>query len=367
MKRCSRAIGALWVLGAVLAFAAVAFPEVVVATDERRDATVPPAASAPSLPDSAAARHYLATIRPAADLQGLLDRTVRDVGRQDPRFLESSPRIAVIDLTFETGPRLAQVRGDAPVYPASVIKFVYLMAAYAWQEQGRLRIDPALDADLRASIHQSSNRATQKVFSRLTGTEPGAELAPKEYAEFRERRLAVERWLESMGIDDLHAVNPTYDGGGDLFGRDQQFLRDRTVPGGLAVQGNQYSNRTSMTATGTVRLLALLATDRALTPEDSAIVRQRMRRDVREQPHLLHRIAGGAAASAGTEVYAKSGTWGPIYADAGIVRHGDGRQFAIAVFTDASPPYRGDAIAQITRRIAAELFAAPGAGQGDPS
>ena len=59
--------------------------------------------------------------------------------------------------------------------------------------------------------------------------------------------------------------------------------------------------------------------DRALTPEDSATVRRRMKRDPKQQPHLARRIAGGAARIPGLEVYAKSGTWGPDYADAGIV------------------------------------------------
>ena len=42
--------------------------------------------------------------------------------------------------------------------------------------------------------------------------------------DFRDRRLRVDAWLRTLGIDDLHCVNPTYDGGGDLFGRDVQFL-----------------------------------------------------------------------------------------------------------------------------------------------
>jgi len=205
------------------------------------------------------------------------------------------------------------------------------------------------------------------VFARLTGTEPGPELDAKDYAVFRERRLLVKQWLESMGITDLHTVNPTYDGNGDLFGRDQQFLRDRSVAGGLPAAGGLYGNRTAMTATGTAKLLALLATDRALTPDDSATVRRRMRRDVREQPHLVHRIAGGASSIPGAEVYSKSGTWGPIYADAGIVRSAAGREFAIAVFTDASPPYRGDAIALLTRRLATQLFVQSPARNGGSS
>jgi hypothetical protein len=112
-----------------------------------------------------------------------------------------------------------------------------------------------------------------------------------------------------------------------------------------------------MTANGTVRLLALLATDRALSAEDSATVRRRMRRDPVERPHLIHRIAGGAARLPGLEVYAKSGTWGPIYADAGIVRQLDtGRQIVIAVFTEATPIYHGDFIADLTERVARHLL-----------
>jgi hypothetical protein len=40
---------------------------------------------------------------------------------------------------------LAQRHGEAPIYPASVIKFVYLMAAYARQEEGSFQIDPETD------------------------------------------------------------------------------------------------------------------------------------------------------------------------------------------------------------------------------
>jgi D-alanyl-D-alanine carboxypeptidase len=72
--------------------------------------------------------------------------------------------------------------------------------------------------------------------------------------------------------------------------------------------------------------------------------------------YLRHRIAGGAARLPGLQVYAKSGTWGPIYADAGIVRDAAGRQFALAVFTAGSPPYRGDVIAALTYEAARHML-----------
>jgi beta-lactamase class A len=302
------------------------------------------------------ARDYLGTIRPDPELQAFLDRVTDARLATDPALRRADLRVALLDLSHSGGPRLAQRDGNLPIYPASVIKFVYLMAAYAWQEQGKRTIDPAIDEQLSLMIRQSSNAATQRVFAHLTATEPGPELDAAEYAIFRSRRMTVDEWLRSLGVVGLHCVNPTYDGDGDLYGRDVQFLRDGSVAGGPPRRGDSFRNRNAMTAVGTVQLLALLATDRALTQADSSAVRLRMRRDPNEQPHLRNRIAGGAARIPGLEVFAKSGTWGPIYADAGIVRDPTGRQFAIAVFTEDTPPYRGDFIADLTYQAARHLL-----------
>src|SRR5262249_11574529 len=157
-------------------------------------------------------------------------------------------------------PQVAHFNGDTPVYPASVIKFVYLMAAYAWQEEGRLTIDEDLDRQLAHMMFESSNEATQRVFARLTGTEPGPELSPGAYAVYGERRQVVQRWLDGLGVLGVHCVNPTYDGAGDLAGRDRQFVGDHTVDGGLRSVDGAFPNRNAMTAVGTAKLLTLLAT-----------------------------------------------------------------------------------------------------------
>ena len=313
------------------------------------------------------ARDYLGSIRPSPELQKFLDHSIDELMATDPKLRHTNLRIALLDMSHGDPPLLAQYHGETPVYPASVVKFVYLMAAYAWQEQGKLQIDGELDDQLTHMIYESSNQATQRVFARVTETEPGPDLPPDAYRVFRERRLSVKRWLQTLGIDDLHCVNPTYDGDGDLVGRDKQFLKDRSVEGGLPSKGDEFPNRQAMTAVGTAKLLALLATDRALSAQSSAIVRRRMRRDPTEQPHLVHRIAGGAAGLPDLEVYSKSGTWGPIYADAGIIRRGSGAQFILVVFTDSNPPYRGDFIAELTHRCAVHLLAEPGGRSAPPS
>jgi beta-lactamase class A len=311
-------------------------------------------------PEGTDSKRFLMSIRSSDALQGFLDAAIEDLLAQDPALRQQVLRVSLIDLPVRGAaggaPDLAQRNGDSPVYPASVVKFVYLMAAFAWRDRGILEIDPAFDRQLRAMTYASSNRASQVVLRRLTDTEAGPRLAPAEYADFRERRLRVKRWLQELGIDDLHTVHPSYDGDGDLSGRDLQFLEDASVPGSLPDQTGPYRNRQAMTANGTARLLALLASDLALSPESCAEVRRRMRRDPRRQPYLARRIAGGADLRPDLEVYSKTGTWGPIFADAGIVRHASGHQIVVAVFLEGQPAYRGSFIAELTRRAVERLL-----------
>jgi beta-lactamase class A len=305
------------------------------------------------------ARNYLASIQPSPELQVFLDQTVKQLLARDTQARKAKLGIALIDLNPGRPPRLAHWNGETPIYPASVVKFVYLMAAYAWQEEGKLQIDNVLDRQLTQMIYRSSNKATQQVVARLTETQPGPVLPDHHYLQFRKRRLAVKRWLESLGVVGIHSIHPTYDGGGDLFGREIQLLQDDSIAGGLESRDGTFHNRQAMSAVATAKLLTLLATDRALTPEHSAEVRLRMLRDPARQPYLIHRIAGGAIGTKGVEVYSKTGTWGPIFADAGIVHYRSARQIVLAVFIESRPAYRGNFIAALTQRTIERLLASP--------
>lgn len=305
---------------------------------------------------AAEARAFVASIRQDRELQAWLDVAIERQLARDPRAHKARLGIALVDLPPEMAPRIAHRNGDEPFYPASVVKFVYLIAAYAWQEQGRVPIEQGLDRQLTSMIYESSNAATQRVFRALTRTQAGPDLGEAEYAEFRERRLAVKRWLQELGINGIHAIHPTYDGGGDLYGRDLQLLRDGAMNGGISNAAGTLTNRQAMTAVATAELLALLATDLALSPSNSEEVRRRMQRDPRKQPYQRHRIAGGAMETAGVQVYSKSGTWGPIFADAGIMRGPSGGQLVLVVFMEATPGYRGGFIAGLARACARDLL-----------
>jgi hypothetical protein len=82
-----------------------------------------PAAHAEPTP----AREYLASIRPSPELQSVLDQLLDARRAVDPTLRRADVRIALLDLTPGEAPRLAQHQGDIPIYPASVVKFAYLM------------------------------------------------------------------------------------------------------------------------------------------------------------------------------------------------------------------------------------------------
>ncbi len=91
-----------------------------------------------------------------------------------------------------------------------------------------------------------NNAATQQVVQALPGTEAGPELVPAPYAAFRERRLVVKRWLESLGVAGIHSLHPTHDGGGKRYGRDIPLMRDASLGAGVA--DGELVNRQATTA-----------------------------------------------------------------------------------------------------------------------
>ena len=112
-----------------------------------------------------------------------------------------------------------------------------------------------------------------------------------------------------------------------------------------------------MTAIGTAKLLALLATDRALTPADSATVRRRMRRDPKRAAAPRARASPAARraspGSRSTPRAAPGARSTPTPASCATRR---AAQFVLVVFTEGNPPYRGEFIAELTYRAAAHLL-----------
>jgi hypothetical protein len=86
--------------------------------------------------------------------------------------------LSVIDLTKPDAPLRADYHGDAPFYPASVIKLFFMVEAF---RQGKS--SPEIDRALREMIWVSDNDAAAFLVDILTDTCSGSELDGKALEE----------------------------------------------------------------------------------------------------------------------------------------------------------------------------------------
>ncbi len=121
---------------------------------------------------------FLSTITVSDDLQDFLEKTARALVAVDPMLQKGTFQVTIIDLSKTQQPRLAQLNGEQRVYPASVVKFIYLIAAYRWMEEKRIELDAEWQRHLKRMIRYSDNQSTRWIVYALTGTQAGAELPP---------------------------------------------------------------------------------------------------------------------------------------------------------------------------------------------
>jgi hypothetical protein len=81
--------------------------------------------------------------------------------------------VTLIDLDRPDRSRRGSYRGNTQIYPASVIKLFYLVAAHRWLEDGKLEDTAELRRAMRDMIVHSYNEATHYVIDLLTGTTIG--------------------------------------------------------------------------------------------------------------------------------------------------------------------------------------------------
>jgi len=229
--------------------------------------------------------------------------------------------VAVIDIDSPGGARAAEYYGLVPVYPASVIKMFYMGFVYDLAARGEMALNAEVNGKLYQMIHSSSNAATAWIVDAWSGVRHDRAMSADDYTHFAEQRNACNRWLATIGLGEVVNANqktwvtPIPPG-------EEQFLRDGALEG-------PYTNRNSMTAMGAARFLQLIAESRLVDAASSAAMRELMARDVRSQPYLARRIAGGAPA--GAVVFGKTGTTSRTFHDAAVVTLANGRRYAIAV------------------------------------
>ncbi|HXH70992.1 MAG TPA: serine hydrolase [Pyrinomonadaceae bacterium] len=277
-------------------------------------------------------------------LQTLLDEAVGDAIKKfsskglKPDYIAAT----LIDLRDANYLKTANVRGEQKIYPASVVKMFYMTALEHGLEDGKIKMTPELERGLRDMIVSSSNEATQYILDVLTDTSSGAELAPKEFKVFADKRNAVNRYFASLGYSNINVNQKTFCE--DAYGREQQF-RD----GG--------KNRNMLTTNATARLLTEIVLGKAVTMERSRLMLDLMKRDFSgksddadDQAHGFTGIALNNLNLKDAKLWSKAGWTSKTRHDAAYVETPDGLKFVLVVFTENMAKER-DIIPTIAKKV----------------
>ncbi len=232
--------------------------------------------------------------------------------------------ITLIDLRDSQRPQQANFRGDEKIYPASVVKLFYLVAAHRWMEDGKLRDTPELRRALKDMIVDSSNDATHYVLDVLTDTVSGPELPEGEMKIWAEKRNAVNRYFKSIGYADINANQKPWCEG--PYGRDRIFV------------GEKYDNRNKLTTNATARLLADIVLGKAITQARSNQMLELMKRDFTgtsaDPDDQAHGFTGIALSNMPTvKLWSKAGWTSATRHDAAYIELPNGARFILVTFT----------------------------------
>lgn len=233
----------------------------------------------------------------------------------------------LIDMRDAKNLKMASVRGEEKIYPASVVKMFYMVALENWLEDGKVKYTPEVERGLRDMIVVSSNEATQYILDVLTGTSSGGELPPKEFEKWAYKRNAVNRYFKALGYQNINVNQKTFCE--DAYGIEQQF------------RGYKGENRNMLTTNATARLLAEIVLGKAATPERTAIMMNLMKRDFSgktsdndDQAHGFTGIALIKRNMTDAKLWSKAGWTSKTRHDAAYVETPDGLKFVLVVFTE---------------------------------
>lgn len=259
-------------------------------------------------------------------LQELVDSAVKTTLTRfaDKKLEEKDLSVTLIDLRDAKNPVTASFRGNERIYPASVVKMFYLVAAQRWLEDKKIQQTPELTRALRDMIVDSSNEATQYVVDVVTNTTSGYELPDKEMAEWQEKRNAVNRYFSSLGYTNINVNQKTFCE--DAYGRES------------VSRGPNGENRNKLTTDATARLLMEIVTGKLLPPQRTALMMDLLKRDyVRKTSDTDDQGTGfiGMALRGveGARMWSKAGWTSTTRHDAAYVEMPDGGKFVLVVFT----------------------------------
>lgn len=262
----------------------------------------------------------------AQTVQTLVDEAAQTALEKfkDQGLKEENLSVTLINLRDPAHPVQGSFRGNQRVYPASVVKLFYFVAAHRLLQDKQIEDTPELRRALKDMIVDSSNEATQYIVDVLTHTTGGYELSPQEMAEWQHKRNAVNRYFASLGYTNINVNQKTFCE--DAYGREH------------VSRGPNGENRNKLTTDATARLLLEIVTHKAVTAARSDEMMQLLKRDYSgksndndDQGHGFTGIALNGIE--GVRLWSKAGWTSTARHDAAYLELPDGSKFVLVVFT----------------------------------
>ncbi len=250
-----------------------------------------------------------------AELGAKLSRAAETSLKDFPRLTADNLAFSVIDLTKPDAPVRADYHGDAPFYPASVIKLFFMVETF---HQGKF--SPEIGRALREMIQVSDNDATAFFVDILTDTCSGSELEGKALEDFLERRRKPNRYFASLGYDISAMLKPWSFG---PFGRDMQALGENKI------------NRNRATANSVASLLLWIVRRKAISAQASDAMMTLLERPLNPPRPTENQVKDffGESLPPGAKLWSKSGETSEVRHDAAYIESPNGRKLVIVIFT----------------------------------
>ncbi len=280
-------------------------------------------------------------------LQQLVAEAIKEVLAANSKLKPEDIAATVIDLSDADNIVWANSRGEAQIYPASVVKLFYLAALHRQLQDKKITLSKELERGMRDMIIDSSNEATQYVLDVLTDTSSGAELPQKQFDKWQYKRNRVNRYFSALGYTNINVNQKTFCE--DAYGIEQQS------------RGYEGKNRNMLTTNAAARLIAEIAMLRIVTPERSRemldlLKREPFKKGVRGEGQSTE-FSGLALIErkmTDAKLWSKAGWTNTARHDAAVIELPNGKKFAVAVFTERDANNKKP-IAQFVGKIIDEL------------
>jgi hypothetical protein len=246
-------------------------------------------------------------------------------------------------------------RGVERIYPASVVKLFYMVAVNEWLEKQMLQTSKELERATRDMIIDSSNDGTSLIIDMLSGTTSGPELSAGPFETWKHQRNIVNRYLKSLGWEELDTINACQKTWGDgPYGRERAFY------------GEMLENRNMLTTNATAKLLHSIVGGVAVSSGRSQAMMALLKRSLNpedlptdvEEDQITGFLGGGLPQNA--QIWSKAGWTSQVRHDAAYIELPDLRPYLLVVFTEGKAhaksreilPFVSQQIAEAIRDLA---------------